>query len=224
MNIDFNTALNNAESAIKTFVDGEHTYAANLEKAAYNIVCKLVELQKAAENHPKEYDAFLVEREVKVTKKTGNPYHATMRALVPTNIRHEYRQRITYYAQVAYVLNDRKVADVHSWFAEPEEVGNVVLTGLSKAVAIYKAMPEVIARNEARRNGPKPGTTANGVPAVAIGYVTKSKRFVATKVFTQTDIVEAASAIFGKSNQILCLPAPEPKAEAANENQADQAA
>lgn len=151
MSEDFANLVSKAEASITSIIAEEHSFVVNFEKAAYKVVENIVALHRAGENEPDAYAAFLKERGVEITNRTINPFHPTTSALVRREARRLYRQRITQYAQVAYVLAERKVKNVADWFNKPEKVGSRVLTGLSKGTAIYKSMPHVIEHNAERR-------------------------------------------------------------------------
>lgn len=199
MSTEFENAIKAAEAEFTAIITEEAGYVITLEKASYKVIEKIVALHRAGRVNEHEYRLYLANRQVEVTNRTINPVHPTTQALVPEQLRRKLRQRVTQYAQVAFVLVEQNVENCTDWFEQPEKVGKRTLTGLAKATAIYKSLPQVIAHNEVRKRL-SGGDVNLSVPAIAVGYLDARGRFVPVKSCTETAAISQVEALLADAN------------------------
>lgn len=203
MEIDFEQIVRDAENSISQIIANSMSYDAQLENAAYRMMPHVLAVHRAGKEDPKAYDAFLKDRSVAKTERSINPFHPTVAALVAPDVRRRYRQRITLYAQAAFILDHLKVEKITEWFDTEEKIGRGRLTGLAKASAIYKALPHVMQHNanrrKARNNVGEAGIPANQTPGAAFGYFDTAGRFCAVQKTSNPSDVEAVRRLLAAS-------------------------
>ncbi len=151
---NFAALVEETDRSLETLINREVFRALQQHEDTYAVLANVYAVHLAGIAQPALYGAFLKERGVKVMDKAQTDAHPTVLAFFPPDDRHRNRQRVSKYAQCLHVLAERGVAaaDAEVWFGEPEKLGSRTLTGLAKALRIYRDLPEVKARNKERRD------------------------------------------------------------------------
>ncbi|MCU1326781.1 MAG: hypothetical protein JWN34_2151 [Bryobacterales bacterium] len=149
-------ANSNFEQLVKmarNAVDRAGEFALKLDGQVYEIMPALLRLYLAGAAEPQKYQDFLAAQRVNVTKAKNN-FYALVIALVPLEKRSDYRARLSLYAQCLHVLHAKglKPEEVSAWMQKDELVDTKFMSGLMKAVRIYRNLPEIKAAKNTKKN------------------------------------------------------------------------
>jgi hypothetical protein len=151
---DFEHALEAATATYLNYSEGEGDRRLRYQSDVYEFLAACLALHKVSMKSREKRDEMLTARLVSEKHRADNEFHATVLAVVPVPDRKSLRARISQYGQCLCILDRRNVApsDVIEEMKKDERVGNRTMSGITKMLKVYAALPEVVQRKKERRS------------------------------------------------------------------------
>jgi hypothetical protein len=148
---DFAALVTKAEAGWSAFKAAETVRFFQAAAQVHEVLALIYAVHEVGKDAPHEYAEFLKARQVEPSPRAHNDYYATVQAFVDVKERSTLRQRVSQYAQVLVIMAERKIApgSAASWLAKAETVSGKKLSGIAKALSLYRSLPSVKARNSA---------------------------------------------------------------------------
>ena len=136
---NFQDLLNAANSSFNNFSNNEVSRLSSSDEELYSALANIVAVRHLYSLYPIEYGCFLTERNVLVKAKQLDKAHPFVRALMPENLREQFRSKISLYGQVVDIIVNLNIdySNVIEWLKTPEDVkgDGKSVSGLLKALA-----------------------------------------------------------------------------------------
>jgi hypothetical protein len=148
---DFAALVTRADAGWSAFKAAETVRFFQAAAQVHEVLALIYAVHEVGKDAPHEYAEFLKARQVEPSPRAHNDYYATVQAFVDVKERSTLRQRVSQYAQVLVIMAERKIApgSAASWLAKAETVSGKKLSGIAKALSLYRSLPSVKARNSA---------------------------------------------------------------------------